>query len=204
MAFLNNAGLERVWEKITAKLNTKVDKIDGKGLSTNDYTTAEKNKLAGIATGATKVTVDSALSSSSTNPVQNKAVNAAISNLNALVGDASVATQIANAKNGCITGLSVSGQTVTYTKGDGSTGTIATQDLKTRQTLTTGNTNYPLLMAQQANTVTTSNVDNVTYRNNSIYANPSTGMIASASSKIGEHVTLQYDSTNECLNFVFS
>lgn len=31
---------------------TKVDKIDGKGLSTNDYTTAEKNKLAGIASGA--------------------------------------------------------------------------------------------------------------------------------------------------------
>lgn len=31
---------------------TKVDKVSGKGLSTNDYTTAEKNKLAGIATGA--------------------------------------------------------------------------------------------------------------------------------------------------------
>ena len=27
----------------------KVDKVDGKGLSTNDYTTAEKNKLSGIA-----------------------------------------------------------------------------------------------------------------------------------------------------------
>ncbi len=30
----------------------KVDKIDGKGLSTNDYTNAEKEKLAGIAAGA--------------------------------------------------------------------------------------------------------------------------------------------------------
>lgn len=30
----------------------KVDKVSGKGLSTNDYTTAEKNKLAGIAAGA--------------------------------------------------------------------------------------------------------------------------------------------------------
>lgn len=27
-------------------LNEKVDKVTGKGLSTNDYTTAEKNKLA--------------------------------------------------------------------------------------------------------------------------------------------------------------
>lgn len=26
----------------------KVDKVDGKGLSTNDYTTAEKNKLGGL------------------------------------------------------------------------------------------------------------------------------------------------------------
>lgn len=31
----------------------KVDKVSGKGLSTNDYTTADKTKLAGIAEGAT-------------------------------------------------------------------------------------------------------------------------------------------------------
>lgn len=37
-------------------ISGKVDKVSGKGLSTNDYTTTEKNKLAGIATGATKVT----------------------------------------------------------------------------------------------------------------------------------------------------
>jgi hypothetical protein len=35
-----------------AALDGKVDKITGKGLSTEDYTTAEKNKLAGIETGA--------------------------------------------------------------------------------------------------------------------------------------------------------
>ena len=97
MAFLNNTGLERLWSKITAKLDLKVDKVNGKGLSTNDYTATEKNKLAGIATGATKTVVDTALSSSSTNPVQNKVVNTAISNLNTLVGDTAVSTQITNA-----------------------------------------------------------------------------------------------------------
>lgn len=97
MTFLNNTGLERLWSKITAKLDLKVDKVNGKGLSTNDYTTTEKNKLAGIATGATKTVVDTALSSSSTNPVQNKVVNTAISNLNTLVGDTAVSTQITNA-----------------------------------------------------------------------------------------------------------
>ncbi|WP_298654240.1 hypothetical protein [uncultured Eubacterium sp.] len=55
-------------------LNNKVDKVSGKGLSTNDYTTAEKNKLAGIAAGANKTIVDSALSTTSTNTIQNKAV----------------------------------------------------------------------------------------------------------------------------------
>lgn len=34
------------------ELEAKVDKVSGKGLSTNDYTTAEKNKLAGISYGA--------------------------------------------------------------------------------------------------------------------------------------------------------
>lgn len=38
----------------TVDLSGKVDKVAGKGLSTNDYTTAEKTKLAGIAAGANK------------------------------------------------------------------------------------------------------------------------------------------------------
>ncbi len=36
-------------------LDDKVDKVTGKGLSTNDYTTAEKTKLGGISEGANKV-----------------------------------------------------------------------------------------------------------------------------------------------------
>lgn len=42
-------------------------------------TDSEKSKLDGIATGANKTTVDSALSSTSTNPVQNKVINNALS-----------------------------------------------------------------------------------------------------------------------------
>ena len=61
-------------------LNNKVDKVSGKGLSTNDFTTALKEKLEGITAGATKITVDTALSSTSTNPVQNKIINAALGN----------------------------------------------------------------------------------------------------------------------------
>lgn len=36
-------------------VGNKVDKVEGKGLSTNDFTTALMNKLNGIAEGATKV-----------------------------------------------------------------------------------------------------------------------------------------------------
>lgn len=92
-----------------AELDKKVDKVSGKGLSTNDFTNTYKanvdsntsarhthsnkeildatsaaftsdlkTKLDGIASGATKVSVDSALSSTSTNPVQNKVIKAAL------------------------------------------------------------------------------------------------------------------------------
>lgn len=46
--------------KIKSLLNSKVDAVSGKGLSSNDYTTAEKNKLAGIAEGANKYSLPTA------------------------------------------------------------------------------------------------------------------------------------------------
>lgn len=49
MAYLDNNGLLYLWNKIKS---TFVKQVSGKGLSTNDYTTAEKNKLGGIASGA--------------------------------------------------------------------------------------------------------------------------------------------------------
>lgn len=52
-------------QTIKSALNQKVDKVTGKGLSTNDYTTAEKDKLAGIASGA-EVNVQSDWSVTST------------------------------------------------------------------------------------------------------------------------------------------
>ena len=40
-------------------LDNKVDKVNGKGLSTEDYTSDEKTKLSGIETGAKKTVIDS-------------------------------------------------------------------------------------------------------------------------------------------------
>lgn len=49
--------LDGVTENVQTQLNDKVDKVTGKGLSTNDYTDAEKTKLSGIETGAQKNTI---------------------------------------------------------------------------------------------------------------------------------------------------
>lgn len=46
--YLDDSGLGYFWSKLKTLLAGKVDKVDGKGLSTEDYTTAEKNKLAGM------------------------------------------------------------------------------------------------------------------------------------------------------------
>lgn len=50
--YLDYDGLALYDEKIKQLIAAKQDSEDGKGLSTNDYTTTEKNKLAGITAGA--------------------------------------------------------------------------------------------------------------------------------------------------------
>ena len=96
---VDDNGLLYIFQRIKALFQPKES---GKGLSTNDYTTAEKNKLGGIAAGAqvnvietVKVNgtaqtvtgkavdiavpvVDSELSGSSTNTIQNKVVKGAL------------------------------------------------------------------------------------------------------------------------------
>lgn len=47
-----NDAVSAAQETLQSNIDGKVDKVTGKGLSTNDYTTDEKNKLEGIAAGA--------------------------------------------------------------------------------------------------------------------------------------------------------
>ena len=83
--FLNNKANQSDLQTTNSNLSTlsstvdnKVDKITGKGLSTEDFTTTLKNKLDDIEAQANKTVVDSALSSTSENPLQNKAINTAL------------------------------------------------------------------------------------------------------------------------------
>ena len=60
--------------EVNSALDNKVDKVEGKGLSENDFTDTLKDKLDGIEAEANKTVVDSAISPTSTNPVQNKVI----------------------------------------------------------------------------------------------------------------------------------
>lgn len=63
-SWLDRAGAVHLWKTIEAMLGTKVDKIEGFGLSSNDYTTEEKEKLATLADPNVATTENNGLMSS--------------------------------------------------------------------------------------------------------------------------------------------
>lgn len=63
-SWLDRAGAVHLWKTIEAILGTKVDKIEGFGLSSNDYTTEEKKKLAGLSDPKPATTENNGLMSS--------------------------------------------------------------------------------------------------------------------------------------------
>lgn len=64
--------------KLDTLLGTKVDKIDGKGLSSNDYTSTEKTKLAGIAAQAQVNVLEGIQKNGQTVTITNKIANISI------------------------------------------------------------------------------------------------------------------------------
>lgn len=64
---------------VKAALNSKADKTNATKSVAGLMSAADKAKLDGIAEGATKITVDSKLSSGSTNPVMNGTITVALS-----------------------------------------------------------------------------------------------------------------------------
>lgn len=85
--------------------DTKVDKVEGKQLSTNDYSNEEKTKLAGIAAGANNYTLPAATNSSLGGVVVGD--NVTVSNGTISVADASTdkkgVVQLSSATNGTST-----------------------------------------------------------------------------------------------------
>lgn len=59
-----STALQAIQATVSTLQRDKVDKVSGKTLSTNDYTTDEKNKLAGIAAQANKTNIVNNLTTS--------------------------------------------------------------------------------------------------------------------------------------------
>ena len=76
--YLDKIGLALVWEKIKALINGKVDKVDGKGLSSNDYTSNEKTKLTNIAAGAQVNVLEGIQKNGTTVTITNKIANISV------------------------------------------------------------------------------------------------------------------------------
>ena len=82
--------LNKLMQLVKTALNNKADKTHATTSAAGLMPAADKAKLDGIEAGATKTTVDAALDATSKNPVQNKAVKAALdSKLSTLGGEIS-------------------------------------------------------------------------------------------------------------------
>ena len=77
-SFLNKTGLAYFWSKINAKLSTKANSTDLASVATSGSYSDLINK-------PTIPTVDAALSSTSTNPVQNKVIYEAIGDIESIL-----------------------------------------------------------------------------------------------------------------------
>ena len=160
---------------------------------------ADKKKLDGIATGANKTTVDTALSNTSTNPVQNKVINTA------LAGKAgtSVATTSANGlmsstDKSKLDGITEGADAVSFTRSLTSgtkVGTITingagtdiycqtnTDTKVTQNNDTSTDAKLPILVSATADS-TTARTGTVKYVNGKAYINPSTGLLTATKFK---------------------
>ena len=94
------------------------------------------------------------------------------------------------------------------TGGVTSISSISTTDEKVKQENDTAANYRPLLLGANNNaavgSIPTTTVTGTSYMNKSIYAQPSTGELGATQMKVGGHVTLQYNSSTESLDFIFS
>jgi len=141
-------------------LANKVDKVAGKGLSSNDYTAAEKTKLGGVATGATANQTDAYLLDRSHHTGQQ--TSASISDLTEAVQD------IVGAFIGSGTGVSVSYDdasntfTITATGATGTTDPEVVRDTIGTALIGVGNVNVAVNDAADTITISTTATVNST------------------------------------------
>lgn len=76
--YLDENGLLYFWQNLKSLLGGKVDKETGKGLSSNDYTTADLTKLSGIEAGAEVNIIESILVNGNAATISSKAASISV------------------------------------------------------------------------------------------------------------------------------
>lgn len=105
-------------DALQANIDTKVDKVSGKGLSTNDYTTEEKNKLSGIAAGAQVNVIETVKVNGVALTPSSKAVNVSVPTgalaSKDVVAEGDLAAALATKINGKLDASAVTGDLLTH------------------------------------------------------------------------------------------
>ena len=115
------------------------------------------------------------------------------------IAEATKATQDASGNvitSTYIKGLTVSGQTITVTKGDDTTSTITTQDTNVQSVISAGNAKYPIHLNNGTDATT-----NTALIDTSIYANPSTNTIGADIVSVASKVNVAYNTNTSSLDF---
>ncbi len=100
--------------------------------------------------------------------------------------------------NDAVTTASVSGKDVTFTKGNNTTFKITTQDTDTKNTAGSTDTSSKIFLIG----ATSQAANPQTYSDNEVYT--TNGVLTTKSVQVGgTSATMQYNSTNECIEFVF-
>ena len=171
--FVNQDNLKTILQKIKSwaegkfltehqDISGKVDKVSGKGLSTNDFTTTLKNKLDGIATGA-EVNVQANWNQTDTSAddyIKNKPTLFSgnyndLSNKPTIPTIPSLSKGTTNGSGNAVTDIAVSGHTVTLTKG--ATFLTQHQDISGKQDKITSSNKLPYSLISGTPTIPTSN-----------------------------------------------
>lgn len=104
--------------ELQANIDGKVDKVSGKGLSTNDYTTEEKNKLEGIAAGAQVNVIETVKVNGVALTPSSKAVNVSVPTgalaSKDIVAEVDLAAALATKINGKLDASAVTGDLLTH------------------------------------------------------------------------------------------
>ena len=108
--YVGEAALQQNIAETKSRLNTKVDKVEGKQLSTEDYTSTEKTKLAGIAENAQVNVLEGITVDSTDLTITNKKIALGKMALKDEIAETDLASALATKING------KADQSTTYTK----------------------------------------------------------------------------------------